>query len=91
MQLCRQFKRFYGPNEDEIRDYLRENKIKEDIKLDYINLIIDYYFVQRQKLKDRSTLHRLLLLKEETQDEIDILKKYLKKFKPLKLKEEGFE
>lgn len=90
-EAIRKFKIFYGPTKEEEEDYLRSKKIKEEPRLKYLNQLLDYWFVSRGKLKERSTLHRLLLDKEEKQPLIDKLMGYYKKFKPNKLKEEGFQ
>ena len=55
--------------------------------MEYINTITEYWFEKREKLKQRSLLHRLLLEKQEKQKERDQLLAYLKKFKPAKFKE----
>jgi hypothetical protein len=36
---------FYGPNDREFETYLRQNKIKEDDKMKYLRVVLDYWFV----------------------------------------------
>lgn len=40
MRELMKFVDFYGPNEDEINDYLRSNRIKEDIKITYLKDVL---------------------------------------------------
>lgn len=55
----------------------------------YIQMILEYWFVLRERLKARSILHQTILVEEERKVESDKLKAYLKKYKPVILKVEG--
>jgi hypothetical protein len=68
---------------------LRVGGVLEDNKMKYIQMILEYWFVLREKLKSRSTLHYIILIEEERKIECDKLKAYLKKYKPAILKVEG--
>ncbi len=85
------YKSFYGPSTEEYDEFRRINKGKFVDLMPYILNILDYWFVQREKLKERSFLHKLVLEREEQKQQFERLKKYMKKYKPNKLKEEGIE
>ncbi len=61
--------------------------MKEHPRLKYMKQLMDYWFVARKNLKSRSTLHNLILTKQERQKHLDLLQGYFKKFKPAKLRE----
>mmetsp|Transcript_35845 Transcript_35845/g.26628 ORF Transcript_35845/g.26628 Transcript_35845/m.26628 type:complete len:247 (-) Transcript_35845:35-775(-) len=82
IKLFKKFIDFYGPRKQEYEDFKRTNKVVEDAKMDYINMILEYWFVQRQKLKARSLLHEMLLLAEERSFDIKVIQNYFKKYKP---------
>lgn len=71
---------FYGPSESEFEDYIRKGNIKNDIKIDFIKNIIEYWFDKRERLKKRSNMHFNILLKEERKKDRKKIKAYLKKF-----------
>lgn len=56
----RTFLRFYGPTEFQYKKYLEETDQKSDPRWEYVQLLIDCWFVQRSKLKI-SNLHTYLL------------------------------
>lgn len=60
--LLKRFIKFYGPSETEFKAYLRETRKNEDDKMKYITMVLDYWFVEREKLKSRSRLHYHLLI-----------------------------
>jgi hypothetical protein len=55
----------------------------------YLQNIMEYWFVFRENLKQRSNLHKHILLEEEREHEIKTIKAYFTKFNPSKLKAEG--
>eukprot|EP00347_Sterkiella_histriomuscorum_P006809 403351348 len=84
---ARYFIQRYGPNQGEEEEYLRTQRVKEDTKMEYIKLIMKYWFVDREKLKGRSLLHRLILEQEDSKDDIELMQKYFRKFKKKKFNE----
>eukprot|EP00347_Sterkiella_histriomuscorum_P012072 403369996 len=86
-QSARYFIQRYGPNQGEEEDYLRTQRVKEDTKMEYIKLIMKYWFVDREKLKGRSLLHRLILEQEDSKYDINLMQKYFQKFKKNKYNE----
>ena len=61
----KRFRQYYGPSKEEEEEFRRQNRNKNTacVELDYINTIMEYWFEKREKLKERSSLHRLLLEK----------------------------
>lgn len=68
---CKRFIDFYGPGSVEFHDYLIVNKIKEDAKMKWLNDLLHFYFVDREKFKEKSELHRMLLIKEEIKETVN--------------------
>ena len=61
----RRFIQFYGPKFNEFKEWRKKNRVKDDIKMTYIQTVLDYYFNRRYLLKKRSKLHRAILMHEE--------------------------
>lgn len=85
------FIEFYGPSKSEYEDFKRSTRKQEDDKMRYINMVLEYWFENREKLKNRSQLHFILLIQEDKKKEVDLLKHYYKTYKPKKYKEENLE
>jgi len=73
---------FYGPHKAEFDDYKRTNKVADDDKMRYINMVLEYWFDLRYKLKARSILHEMLLLSDERSMDIKVIQNFFKKYKP---------
>eukprot|EP00347_Sterkiella_histriomuscorum_P007050 403350439 len=84
---ARYFIKRYGPYPGEEEEYLNSQEGKVDIKMEYIKLIMQYWFVDKEQLKGRSMLHRLILEQEDNKDDIELMQKYFQKFKKNKYNE----
>ncbi|CDW73155.1 UNKNOWN [Stylonychia lemnae] len=88
---AKKFRDKYGPTEREIQYFLRTQRQTENILISFINSVFEYFYKEREKLKSRSEIFRLILEQEESmhRGNFQDLQKYFKKYKP-KLYEENF-
>jgi len=74
MLALQRFIRFYGPSPSEYAEYVKQEKKKQDPKTEFILGLLDYYFVQRESLKQKSTIHEMILVKREREPTIKKLR-----------------
>ena len=89
MKDFRRFHEFYGPNPAQYKEYLLMTKQKEDPSYEFVRKNIEFWFKDREGLKGRSNLHKLLLEQEERKGDTRKIVKFLKKFKPEKIPKES--
>jgi hypothetical protein len=51
LRRFKHFHNFYGPNQVRYKEYLQLEKLVADQRMQYIEMIIEYWFDQREKLK----------------------------------------
>lgn len=61
--------RFYGPNDLQFKQYLEEVKKPSDVRMTYLKMLLEYWFEHRQKLKKRSKIHKMILKREEGEEQ----------------------
>jgi hypothetical protein len=85
MKDFKRFHEFYGPNPAQYKEYLLLTKQKHDPRYEFVKKNIEFWFQDREGLKARSNIHKLLLEQEERKGETRKIVKFLKKFKPEKI------
>ena len=55
----------HGPNDLQFKEYLWQTDRESDVRMNFVKKLLEYFYLHRESLKDKSNLHRLLLDKEE--------------------------